>query len=217
MTSRKLLIAAGAAMLITGAAQAAGPANPDPTSVQPGTYKVESGHTRIEFSLSHMGFSTWYGDFTGASGSLTIDPRQPAAGQLSITLPIGSISTTSAKLDDELKAPDYLDATQFPTATFVSSRIVPKGAGQADVMGQLTLHGVTHPLTLHVKFNGAGINPFSKEYTVGFDATGMIKRSDFGVAKLVPLIGDEVELRLSGAFTKATQARSGGGTRRPPE
>ena len=204
MAPLKLLATAGAALLIVGGAQAAVPANPDPAAVQPGVYKVEPGHTRIEFSLSHMGFSTWWGDFTGASGSLTIDPNRPAADKLSITVPVASVTTTNAKLDGELKEPDYLDAAKYPTSTFVSTQVTPTGPGRADVMGQLTLHGVTRPVTLHVKFNGAGVNPLSKAYTVGFDAEGMIRRSDFGVMKLVPVVGDEVTLRLSGAFTKTS-------------
>ena len=203
MTSLKLLAAAGAALVLGGAAEAAGvPGNPDPAAVQPGTYKVEPGHTRIEFSLSHMGFSTWWGDFTGASGSLTLNPNQPAADRLSVIVPVASVTTTNVKLDGELRAPDWLDAAKYPTASFVSTRVTPTGAGQADVMGQLTLHGVTRPVTLRVKFNGAGVNPISKVYTIGFDAEGTIKRSDFGVLKLVPVVGDEVALRLSGAFEK---------------
>ena len=205
MTSLKRLAAAGGVLVLAGVAQAAPvPANPDPSAVQAGAYKVEPSHTRIEFSLSHMGFSTWFGDFTGASGTLTVDPKRASADQLYITVPVGTVTTTNAKLDGELKAPDWLDAEKFPNATFVSSRVTPTGAGQADVAGQLTLHGVTHPMTLHVKFNGAGVNPLSKAYTVGFDAQGMIRRSDFGVLKNIPVVGDEVELRLSGAFVKTS-------------
>ncbi len=203
MASLKLIAAAGAALLVSSSAYAAGPANTDPAAVQPGAYKVEPGHTRIEFSLSHMGFSTWWGDFTGASGTLTLDPKSPASDRLSITLPIASITTTNSKLDGELREADYLDAAKYPhPASFVSTQVTPTGAGQADVMGQFTLHGVTRPLTLHVRFNGAGVNPLSKAYTVGFDAEGVFRRSDFGVMKLVPVVGDEVALRLSGAFTK---------------
>ena len=204
MAFLKLFVAAGAAVLVSGAAYAAVPGNPDPRAVQPGAYKVEPGHTRIEFSLSHMGFSTWWGDFTGASGSLVLDPARPAADQLSVTVPITSVTTTNAKLDGELREPDWLDAAKYPTATFVSTQVTPTGPGNADVMGQLTLHGVTRPVTLHVRFHGAGVNPLSKAYTVGFDAEGMIRRSDFGVMKLVPVVGDEVTLRLSGAFTKTS-------------
>ena len=200
----KLLAAAGAALFLTGAAEAAGPANPDPAAVKPGAYRVETSHTRIEFSLSHMGFSTWYGDFAGATGTLMLDPRQPAADHLDITVPIASVSTTNVKLDGELREPDWLDAAKYPTASFVSTQVTSTGMGRADVTGRLTLHGVTRPVTLHVKFNGAGINPLNKAYTVGFDAEAVIRRSDFGVVKFVPVVGDEVTLRLSGAFVKTT-------------
>jgi polyisoprenoid-binding protein YceI len=149
-----------------------------------------------------MGFTTWYGDFDGASGSLALDPKHPAAAKLDVTLPITSVSSINAKLDEELKGADWLDAAQFPTAKFVSRKVIPTGAGRADVVGDLTLHGVTKPLILHVTFNGAGINPLDKAYTAGFDARGTIHRSAFGVTKYVPLVGDEVQLIISGAFER---------------
>ena len=204
MTRLKLLIATAAALGFAPSAFAAPvPGSPDPAAVQPGAYTVEPTHTRILFSLSHMGFSTWYGDMTGASGTLSVDPRRPSGDRLSISVPVASVSTTNAKLDGELKAPDWLDAAKYPAITFVSTRVTRTSAGHADVTGDFTLHGVTRPLTLHVKFNGSGINPLSKAYTVGFDATGTIKRSEFGVAKNVPVVGDDVDLMLSGAFVKA--------------
>lgn len=201
MTFPKTILAATGLML-AGAAQAQTPANPNPSAVQPGAYKVEPSHTRVLFTVSHMGFTNWYGDFTGASGTLTLDPKNPAAASLTVSLPVASVSTTNAKLDGELKAADWLDAARFPQAGFKSTKVTPVGTGAADVTGDLTLHGVTKPLTLHVKFNGAGINPLDKAYTAGFEARGTIKRSDFGVTKYVPLIGDTVELTLSGAFEK---------------
>ena len=187
---------------LAGAAWAQVPANPDPAAVQPGAYRIEPSHTRVLFSVSHMGFTTWYGDFTGASGTLTLDPSNPAAASLRVSVPVASVSTTNAKLDGELRAADWLDAEHFPQASFTSTKVTPKGTGLADVTGDMTLHGVTRPVTLHVKFNGAGINPLDKAYTAGFEAHGTIKRSDFGVTKYVPLIGDDVDLTLSGAFEK---------------
>lgn len=207
MTFRMLLppAALGAAVLLAaGAAPAIAqvPASPDPTKVQAGGYRVEPSHTRVLFSLSHMGFTTWYGDFTGASGVLRLDPQHPSAARLDVTVPVGSVSTTNAKLDDELKSKEWLDAGRFPTARFVSRSVVSTGPGRADVTGDFTLHGVTKPLTLHVRFNGAGVNPIDKNYTAGFEARGSFKRSAFGVTTYVPMIGDEVELILSGAFVK---------------
>jgi polyisoprenoid-binding protein YceI len=159
-------------------------------------------HTRVLFAVSHMGFSTWYGDFTGASGSLTLDPANPSKSTIDIHVPVGSVSTTNTKLDGELKGDKWLDAAKFPEMIFKSEKVTPTGKDAADVEGQLTLHGETRPVTLHVSFNGAGVNVMDKHYTVGFEAKGKIKRSDFGVKTYVPLIGDEVDLILSAAFEK---------------
>jgi polyisoprenoid-binding protein YceI len=83
---------------------------------------------------------------------------------------------------------------------FKSDKVVPTGKNTANVTGNLTLHGVTKPVTLAVKFHGAGVNVLDKKYTVGFDATGKIKRSDFGVKTYVPLIGDDLDLTVAAAF-----------------
>ncbi len=192
-----------AALLVAPAfAWAQGPANPSPAAAQAGSYAVEPYHTRILFSVSHMGFSTWYGEFTGASGTLAFDPARLAASKLDISVPTGSISTSNAKLDGELKSAQWFDATQFDTIHFQSTKIARTGANTADVSGQLTFHGVTKPVVLKAKFNAAGVNPLDKAYTVGFEVSGDIKRSDFGVTTYVPLIGDEVHLIISAAFEK---------------
>ena len=192
-----------AAMAIGAAAGAQSPAaSADPAAVQPGAYTVEPNHTRIQFSVDHMGFSTWYGDFTGASGSLSLDPKAPAASKLSVSIPTASVSTTNTTLDGELKSADWFDAGKFPTISFVSTKVTPTAKGRATISGDLTFHGVTRPVTLQARFHGAGVNPLSKAYTAGFDATGTIRRSDFGVTKYVPLIGDQVTLVVSGAFER---------------
>lgn len=205
MTFRLSFAAASVALLLAGTAEAQAPAvpNKNPAAVEAGTYQVEPAHTRVLFKVSHMGFSYWYGDFAGASGTLSLDPKHPAAAKLDVSLPVASVSSVNSKLDDELRGADWLDTAQFPTATFVSRKVTPSGTGRADVFGDLTLHGVTKPVTLHVTFNGSGVNPMDKAYTVGFEAHGTIQRSVFGVAKYVPLVGDEVELIISGAFERA--------------
>lgn len=204
--SRKFGVA-GAALLLTFAfgapalSQSALVTNP--AAVQAGAYKVEPNHTRVLFAVNHMGFSTWYGNFTHAAGALTLDPANPAGSSLSVTVPTGSVETTNTVLDGELKSADWFDAAKYPTITFKSSKVTVTGPGQADVAGDLTLHGVTKPVVLHAKFNAAGVNPLDKAYTVGFEVSGKIKRSEFGVTKYVPLIGDDVDIIISAAFEKA--------------
>ena len=172
----------------------------DPAQVRAGSYSLEPTHTRVLFAVNHMGFTTWYGQFTGAAGTLSLDPKHPAASQLSVTVPVASVSTSNATLDGELKAADWLDAAKYPTMTFKADKVVLAGRQGARVTGALTLHGVTRPVTLNVTFNGAGVNVLDHAYTVGFEVAGHIKRSDFGVTKYVPLVGDDVSLIISAAF-----------------
>lgn len=174
----------------------------DPKAVQGGAYTLESSHARVQFSVSHMGTSIWWGDFTGAKGSLTLDNAHPAGSKLEVSIPTGSVTTTNARLDGELKDPTWFDAAKFPTITFKSTKVTPTGPSTAKVTGELTFHGVTKPVTLDTTFFGAGANPMNKLYTVGFNAKTVLKRSDFGVGKYAPMIGDDVELTISAPFTK---------------
>ena len=166
-------------------------ASPVPASVKAGTYKVEPYHTQAVFSVSHFGFTNFYGVFSGASGSLVLDPAKPSAARLEVTIPIQSVQTTSAQLDGMLKGDQWFDTAKFPTATFTSTKVVLSGKDSAVIAGNLTLHGVTKPITLEAHFIGAGVNPLDKSFTAGFEATGTIKRSDFGVSTYVPLVGDD--------------------------
>ena len=193
--------AAGAALLtLVGSNVLAQTASTDPTTVQAGIYVLETSHARVAFSVDHFGFSTWYGDFAGATGGLTLDPKNVAASKLDISIPTASVTTTNAKVDSELKA--WFEADKYPTITFRSTGVTQTGKGAAKVTGDLTFHGVTKPVTLEVTFHGAGTNVMNKAYTVGFDATGSLKRSDFGVSKYVPMVGDKVDLFISAPFEK---------------
>jgi polyisoprenoid-binding protein YceI len=194
-----LAVAAGATAL-TGTAWAQAPrVVPAPPS---GVYKVDPNHTEILFGVSHLGFTTYYGMFTGASGALTLNGESPAASRVEIHVPTNSVMTASATLNSELKGPQWLNAQAFPEMIFRSEKVVMTGPESADVEGELTLHGVTRPLTLEARFNRSGINPLDHQLTVGFQAHGQLKRSDYGVTTYVPMVGDEVELILSGAFER---------------
>ncbi len=178
------------------------PPSTNPSAVTAGTYKIEPGHTQVSFSVLHMGFTYYSGNFSGASGTVTLDPAKPSAMSISVSVPIDSVQTTSTKLDGELKSADWLDAAKFPAMTFTSTSVTSTGADTADVAGNLTLHGVTRPLTLHATFVGTGTNILDQHVTAGFRVTGVLRRSEFGVSKYVPLIGDEVALTINAAFEK---------------
>ncbi len=176
-----------------------------PAAVEAGAYAVEPVHTRVLFSVSHMGFTTWYGEFTNVSGTLDLDPKTPEKSAVEIHIPVNTVTTTNAKLDGELKSGQWFDAAQYPDIAFKSVKVVATGKGTGKLTGDLTFHGVTRPVTLAVKFNDAGVNPLDKKYTVGFNATGSILRSDFGVKTYLPLIGDKVDLIISAGFERQEQ------------
>ena len=191
-----------AAYSLGSSAVAQGVSSTDPTAVKAGTYKVESYHTQISFSISHFGFTDYSGFFSGASGSLQLQPASLTASKLEVSVPVASVLTTVPQLDKELKGEQWFDTAKYPNATFTSTQVRATGKDTAEIDGDLTLHGVTKPVTLAAHLVGSGVNPLDKSFTVGFEATGVIKRSDFGVKQYVPLVGDDVRLTIAGAFVQ---------------
>ena len=188
-------------LLAMGALLAAAPAPGQPPSPQSGTYKVEPNHTMVVFSVNHHGFTTYYGRFTNASGSLKLDSGNPAASTVEVSVPVAGEITPSPALNQRIMGTQLLDAARYPAMNFHSTRIVRTGAKTADITGDLTIHGVTRPVTLKAILHGFGVQPMEHDtVVVGFDATGEIKRSDFGVGFGVPIVSDEVELILSAQF-----------------
>jgi polyisoprenoid-binding protein YceI len=174
----------------------------DSAKVEGGAFAVEPFHTRVLFSVSHFGFTTYYGEFSGVSGALDLDPKNPSASKLDIRIPVASIATTNAELNGELKGEKWFDTVKYPNISFKATKVTIAGPGKADVVGDLTLHGTTKPVVLHAVFHGAGVNPLNKHYTVGFDASARIKRTEFAVSTLVPLVSDDVDIIISAAFER---------------
>lgn len=210
MMSRRLLVRTGVAgvaalsLLAGGMVVAQTATTQNPAEVQAGTYKLDSSHGKITWSVKHLGFSTYVGQFTNVSADLTIDPANPTASTLSATVPIADVNPANDALKGHLQTPDFFDAAQFPTATFVAKSIVidADDASEADVTGDLTIRGVTRPVTMEVKFNQAGPS-MGNTYKVGFDGEATVKRSDFGVSYGLGVgLGDEVELHIEGEFVK---------------
>jgi polyisoprenoid-binding protein YceI len=185
------------------------PGAPDKSRVAAGTYVADPGHTLVVWEVDHFGFSKYSGLFGDVAGTLVLDPANPAASKVEVTIPVAKVTTASAGLTGHLLRagkdggkPDFFGAAPAD-ATFVSTSVVVDDDGdEAKVTGNLTLNGVTKPVTLDVDFHGAGTNPYNKKATVGFEAEGKIKRSDFGIAYGIPAVSDEVELEIHAAFEK---------------
>ncbi|HUD29365.1 MAG TPA: YceI family protein [Novosphingobium sp.] len=177
-------------------------ANGNAAQVEAGDYKLDASHTLVRFTVDHFGISEFFGTLPGATGTLSVDPKALSAAKLDVTVPVATVSTTNATLDEELVGTEWFDAAKYPTMRFVSTRVVKTGANTADVSGNLTLHGVTRPVTLKATFKAAAVNPMNKAYTLGFNATGVIKRTEFGVSKYAPLVSDETTLAITAAFEK---------------
>jgi polyisoprenoid-binding protein YceI len=200
---KRLALALGASLALAAAGLSPAHAQGAAQAVQSGAYTLEPTHTEILFGVGHFGFSTYYGQLPGASGSLTLDAANPAASQLDISVPVANLWTASDKLTGELKSADWLDAAKYPTITFHSTKVTPTGAATADIAGDLTIHGVTRPEVLHATFTKGGVFPMIQKYMIGFNVTGQIKRSDFGVSNYVQFgLADTVDLIISAPFVK---------------
>ncbi|MGV9008879.1 YceI family protein [Brevundimonas sp.] len=192
---------AAAALLTSGAVVARTQATQVPAEVRAGTYALDSAHGKITWSVNHLGLSTYYGQFVNVQAELQLDPANPSASTLTATIPLTDVDSNSDGLDTHLQTPDFFDTANHPTATFVSRSITidADDPTEADVLGDLTLRGVTRPVTMEVEFNQAGPS-MGNSYKVGFDGEATIKRSEFGINYALPGISDEVKLHIEGEF-----------------
>ncbi|WP_170328776.1 YceI family protein [Ruegeria arenilitoris] len=151
------------------------------------TYKTDQGHTEVRFNWSHAGVSTQHGEFTKAEGVLDLNADDVEASTLNVTIDTSSLSSGFGPLDDHLKSADFLEVETYPEITFVSTEINRTGDKTADVIGDLTIHGVTKPVTLSVTLTHQGAHPLggALEYYQGdwvaFTAIGEIDHMEFGV------------------------------------
>lgn len=190
------------AVLVTPAAQAQAVSRA-PADVRAGTYVVDPAHTKITWSVSHFGFSTYLGQFSKVAATLKVDPKAPASADLQVTVDTDSLGTLNPALDKHVKSPDFLDVASFPSATFKSTAVKATGERTADVTGDLTLHGVTKPVTLRVTFIQGGASPVDRKYTLGFQGRVVLKRSEFGIKTYSPAIGEDVTLQIDAEMKAA--------------
>jgi len=181
-----------------------------PAAVPKGAYDIDKSHTSLLFRVSHIGFSAYTGRFTRLDAKLDFDPSRLADSRVNVTIDPRSIQADNAPSGflDSLAGKDWLDADHFPTMSFRSTGVEVTGQNTFRLRGELTMHGVTKPLTLDAIYNGGyASHPYEPRARIGFSATGKFKRSDFGVAYGLPApgttmgVGDDVVVLLETEFT----------------
>ncbi|KQT32419.1 hypothetical protein ASG29_11575 [Sphingomonas sp. Leaf412] len=210
----RLIIAAALAAAVVSAplsaqAPTTKPGAKDPRRVSGGTYKTDPGHSLVTWTVDHLGFTPYSGIFGDVTGTLELDPKAPSKAKVDVTIPVSKVITASAGLTSHLlragkdggKA-DFFGASPAD-ARFVSTRVAATGQN-ATITGNLTLNGVTRPVTLQAAFYGAGKGPaqMGGGENVGFTATGTIRRSEFGIGYGIPMVSDAIKLDIVVAFVK---------------
>lgn len=143
-------------------------------------YAIDRAHSTVDFGIKHMGISTVHGQFPITEGTVELDPNNVTNSSVVATIDVAGVSTGNAQRDTHLKSPDFFDTAKYPTATFKSTKITKSGDGY-DVLGDLTLHGVTKPVTLHMEPPSKEQIGMDKKPHRGFEATTTIHRQDFGL------------------------------------
>ena len=172
-----------------------------------GVYEMDSRHTSVTWKVLHMGVSNYTARFNKVEGTLNFNPADPTKSVLNAKIETASVDTGLPDFNKEIAGPKFLGGDKTPTITFDSTQITKTGADTGKVTGNLTLNGVTKPVTLDVKFYGGIVHPMGKGHDLGFSATTKIKRSDFNITEYIPMVGDEIEIAIETEFLKgATEA-----------
>ncbi|WP_109693979.1 YceI family protein [Chitinophaga deserti] len=168
------------------------------------SWKSDKAHSQLKFDVQHLGLSTVSGSFTDFEASVSASKADFSDGVFTLTAQVGSINTGIEQRDNHLKSPDFFDAATHGTLTFKSTSVKSLGENKYSVTGDLTLHGVTKPVTLDLWYRGTIENPMSKKPTAGFRVTGSIKRTDFGIGAKFPaqMLSDDVAIFADGEFVK---------------
>ncbi|CAD2248242.1 MULTISPECIES: YceI family protein [Xanthomonas] len=173
----------------------------------PVRYALDPVHTRVLFAVEHAGFSKALGTVSGTSGTLVFDPDDWASARLDVTVPLRRADLGDAKWNEATLARNLIDAERFPDAHFVSTQVEASGENHAKVTGNLTLHGVTRPVTLDVTLNALKRHPLPPfRRTAGFSATATLSRAEFGIDAWKSMIGDTVELRIEAEAVREGRA-----------
>jgi polyisoprenoid-binding protein YceI len=188
-------------------AQAQAPFSKDFTAQPAGEYVLDKSHASVTWRISHLGLSQYTARFDKMDGKIQYTPATSTASKVEFTIDATSVNTGLAPFNKKLQAPEYFDAEKNPSITFKSTKIEPIAGGKFKMIGDMTLRGVTKPMTWDVTFNGGVYNRFAQAHAVGFSAKGIVKRTDWGMKELVPMIGDDVEVIVEVEFNNRNTAQ----------
>lgn len=166
--------------------------------VQAADYLIDTkgAHAFIQFKIAHLGYSWLLGRFNSFSGEFSYDERDPAAARVRVEIDTVSVDSNHAERDKHLRSKDFLDAAQYPKASFVSTGFKPLGDGKGELTGDFSLHGVTRPISIAVTAVGQGLDPWGG-YRQGFEGRTRFALADFGITKDLGPASKEVEIYLS--------------------
>ena len=174
----------------------------DVAQLRAGQYRLDPQHATLLFKISHLGLSTFVGRFNDIDATLDFDPTDMTRTRLDARVLPASIDVNNAGLEESLRGSSWFDTEKYPQATFTTLVVKPQSSNRFIFTGNLTLHGVTAPVDLNVTFNGGATNMLTGYYTIGFTATGTVKRSTFGIDGYIPMVGDEVALEVFAEFQR---------------
>lgn len=165
------------------------------------SYTIDPAHTFPGFEVNHLGLSNMRGTFNATSGKIVLDPGG-SAGRIETIIDMSSVTTGHARRDEHLRKADFFDVVKYPVMSFQSNRLKYNGSDLQSAEGELTLHGVTRPVTLTMTHFNCAVNPINKKPTCGGNASATIKRSEFGINAYLPAISDEVKISIEVEATK---------------
>lgn len=165
------------------------------------SYQLDKAHARLSFEVTHMGISTVDGNFENFDATLVSSKDDFTDAKITMTAQVKSINTHIEMRDNDLRK-NFFEVDKYPTITFKSTSFAKVDGNKYKLSGNLTMHGVTQPITFDVVYNGHAVSPFTKKTSYGFTLTGTLKRSDYGINNDMHLVGDEVQLRANVEFVK---------------
>lgn len=174
----------------------------DVVKLRPGQYQLDQLHSYLIFRVEHLGLSKIIGRFNTLDATLDFDPDNMQTMQLSASIDANSVDLNNGDLQTTLQEPNWFNSSRYPQIVFNSEAVTVGTDGSMEISGSLSMRGISLPVLLQTKFNGGADNLITRKYTIGFEASAKIKRSEFGMDAFSAVVGDSVEVEVHGEFLR---------------